>query len=122
VVKVRDWATFGLARQTDRDLPALRDALAARLADDDPETRAEAVHGLAVRADERAIEPLLRRLEAAPGPADVEFVLTEALYALAAATADPRLHPHLLADRATWGPDDLPPALAAALARYQAPD
>jgi HEAT repeat protein len=51
---VRDWATFGLARQTGADFPRLRDALAARLTDPDPDTRAEAVHGLARRGDPRA--------------------------------------------------------------------
>jgi hypothetical protein len=69
-----------------------------------------------------ASEPLLRELEAAPDPRDVEFIVAEALHALGAATADPRLYPHLLADHETWPPDEVPPALAAALARYQAPD
>ncbi|WP_433789780.1 HEAT repeat domain-containing protein [Actinoplanes sp. CA-252034] len=50
--RVRDWATFGLARQTDADFPRLRDALAARLDDDDPDTRAEAVEGLLLRGVE----------------------------------------------------------------------
>jgi HEAT repeat protein len=120
--EVRDWATFGLARQTDRDFPQLRDALAARLGDDDPDTLAEAIHGLAVRADPRAMRPLLRALEASPDRGDIHFIITEALYALAIATADPRLYPHLLADRDGWisdAPDeDLPPLLQSALTRY----
>lgn len=119
--QVRDWATFGLGRETDRDFPRLRDALAGRLGDDDPDTLAEAIHGLAVRGDERAIQPLLRALEA-PLPCSDINVITESLYALANATADPRLHPHLLADRDSWrshSPDEeLPTALHAALVRY----
>lgn len=116
--EVRNWVTFGLARQTDRDFPQLRDALAARLGDDDPDTLAEAIHGLAVRADARAIRPLLRALEASPDRGDIDFINTEALYALAIATADPRLYPHLLAHRDGWISDapneDLPPLLQSA--------
>lgn len=59
----RNWATFGLAQQTTLDTPALRDALAARLMDTDPEIRGEAMIGLASRKDERvfaAIETALR--------------------------------------------------------------
>ena len=45
----------------------LRDALAARLDDPDPETRLEAVHGLALRGDARAVEPALELLAARGG-------------------------------------------------------
>ncbi|HEY7075844.1 MAG TPA: formyltransferase family protein, partial [Solirubrobacteraceae bacterium] len=53
---VRDWATFALGTLAPHDTVALRDALAARLADPDPDTRLEAVHGLALRGDPRAAE------------------------------------------------------------------
>lgn len=55
--KVRDWATFALGTLAEADNPALRDALAARLDDPDEDTRMEAVHGLALRGDERAEAP-----------------------------------------------------------------
>ncbi len=55
--KVRDWATFALGTLAEADSPALRDALAARLDDADEDTRMEAVHGLALRGDERAEAP-----------------------------------------------------------------
>ena len=54
---VRDWATFALGTLAPQDTPELRDALAARLDDADPDTRLEAIHGLVVRGDERGREP-----------------------------------------------------------------
>lgn len=118
---VRDWAAFGLARQTDQDFPQLRDALADRLTDDDPDTRAEAIHGLAVRGDQRALRPLLDVL-ASPPPISDPGVLMQALYSLAIATADARLHPYLVAEHHSWLRDvpdeELPGDLQAALARY----
>ncbi|GAB4050949.1 hypothetical protein GCM10028775_25440 [Catellatospora paridis] len=119
--EVRYWATFGLGQQTEQDLPRLRDSLAARLADDDPDTLAEAVNGLALRGDERAMPALLAALELPARSHGVDLT-TEALYAMAATTADPRLYPHLLAHRDDWlqnAPDEeLPEELLAALARY----
>ncbi len=55
VASVRDWSTFSLGSQIDLDTVALRDALAARLGDPDPDTRAEAICGLARRKDSRAL-------------------------------------------------------------------
>ncbi|GAA2871427.1 hypothetical protein GCM10010517_31700 [Streptosporangium fragile] len=51
--EVRDWATMGLAGLPE-DSEQIRDALAARLDDEDLNTVAEATHGLAVRGDARA--------------------------------------------------------------------
>ena len=53
--KVRDWATFALATQTDIDTRVLRDALAARLNDTCDDCRAEALCGLAERHDSRVL-------------------------------------------------------------------
>ncbi|GAA3128904.1 hypothetical protein GCM10010466_19520 [Planomonospora alba] len=50
---VRDWATTGLAG-LEEDTPQIRDALAARLGDEDLGTVAEAARGLARRGDPRA--------------------------------------------------------------------
>ncbi|MEU3608315.1 ankyrin repeat domain-containing protein [Streptomyces sp. NPDC035033] len=55
--RVRDWAVLALAELPD-DIPLVREALAERLADPDPETAAEAARGLAIRQDPRAVEAL----------------------------------------------------------------
>ncbi|MEV4131510.1 HEAT repeat domain-containing protein [Dactylosporangium sp. NPDC049742] len=114
---VRDWATFGLARQSDADFPALREALAARLDDDDTDTRAEAVHGLAVRGDERAMPQLLSFL-ADPDPVADLLIIFEALCELAAATGDPRLLPYLEAELSSYTGEPPEPELLRALERY----
>ncbi|MET9434480.1 ankyrin repeat domain-containing protein [Streptomyces sp. NPDC006551] len=54
---VRDWATLALA-EVPEDTPVLREALAARLDDPDPDVVAEAARGLAMRQDPRATEAL----------------------------------------------------------------
>ncbi|MGC5015598.1 ankyrin repeat domain-containing protein [Streptosporangium sp. DT93] len=51
--EVRDWATMGLAGLAE-DGEEIREALAARLEDEDLNTVAEATRGLATRGDERA--------------------------------------------------------------------
>ncbi|MEU2153600.1 ankyrin repeat domain-containing protein [Streptomyces sp. NPDC019396] len=58
---VRDWATTVLA-DTGADGPAVRQALADRLADAVPDIEAEAARGLAMRQDARAVEALARIL------------------------------------------------------------
>ncbi|HEY7075584.1 MAG TPA: hypothetical protein VH418_09445, partial [Solirubrobacteraceae bacterium] len=72
---------------------ALRDALAARLADPDPDTRLEAVHGLALRGDPRAAEAAPAILaDAAAGDATPwrRHLVRETAARLAAATGDDR--------------------------------
>lgn len=114
----RDWATFGLGMQIERDDAQIRDALIARLDDEDDDTRGEALRGLAVRGDERAIPQLLIELESGRELDDPSMV-EEALLALAARTADPKLCPHVAAAQAEWAeacPDEPMPAdLAAAV-------
>ncbi|HEX8626598.1 MAG TPA: HEAT repeat domain-containing protein, partial [Catenuloplanes sp.] len=104
--RVRDWATFGLARQSAADFAALRDALVRRLADPDLDTRAEAIHGLATRGDRRAIPPLLEAL-AGPWPGSDPHLIDEALYALAATTGDQRLCAQITVRRDRWLADEV---------------
>ncbi|GAA1508894.1 hypothetical protein GCM10009730_11260 [Streptomyces albidochromogenes] len=59
--EVRDWATLALAG-FDADTPEIRQALADRLEDHDPDTAAEAAGGLAARGDARAVDALARLL------------------------------------------------------------
>ena len=95
--QVRDWATFALGTLAPADTAALRDALAARLGDSDPETRIEAVHGLALRGDLRAVETALELLAAGPGDTSrrARHALAESAIRLAALTGDARFVPSL---------------------------
>ena len=95
---VRDWATFALGMLASQDTVELREALAERLADPDPETRLEAVHGLAVRGDVRAVEPALELLAAtaeSDGGMWRRMELRETAQRLAAQTGDERFDPYL---------------------------
>ncbi|MFD3441424.1 ankyrin repeat domain-containing protein [Streptomyces sp. NPDC058685] len=64
--QVRDWATTALAH-LGGDTAEIREALAARLDDPDPDTAAEAAQGLARRQDPRAV-PVLARILADGDP------------------------------------------------------
>jgi methionyl-tRNA formyltransferase len=116
---IRDWATFAIGALAAQDSPALRDALAARLEDADPEARIEAVHGLALRGDARAVEPALALLDAgeAGGSLWTRHALREAAIRLGALTGDPRFAPHLPALDDGWRGTTLERELERALER-----
>jgi methionyl-tRNA formyltransferase len=113
---IRDWATFAVGALAPQDSPAVRDALAARLADPDPEARIEAVHGLAVRGDARAVEEALALLATGAGASMwTRHALVEAAIKLAAQTGDARFAPFLPPPEA-WDGTTLERELAAARA------
>jgi methionyl-tRNA formyltransferase len=94
--EIRDWATFSLGTLAQADTPDLREALAARLEDEDEEVRVEAVLGLSVRNDARAVEPALELLVAGDRHGVWrQHAMEEAAVRLAALTGDPRFEPHL---------------------------
>ncbi|GAA3396750.1 ankyrin repeat domain-containing protein [Streptomyces roseoviridis] len=88
--RVRDWATLALA-EVPGDLPAVREALAARLADPDPDTAAEAARGLAIRQDPRAVGALARIL----ADGDPEGAPRETALAALEHVRDPRIRTRL---------------------------
>jgi HEAT repeat protein len=85
---VRTWATFALGTMSSADSPPIREALFARIFDPHDETRGEAVVGLALRKDERVIEPLISDLSSG----NAGRLTLEA----AEAIGDPRLYPALV--------------------------
>lgn len=81
---LREWATFALGSQLPLvDGPEVRAALAARLTDAHEPTRDEAVIGLGLRGDARAIGPLCTQLE--------RGFVGVALFEAARALASPKL-------------------------------
>ncbi len=94
---IRDWATFALGTQVEADTPELREALVARLADEDDDTRAEAIVGLARRGDRR----MLPALHAELASGSVGRLAVEA----AAMIGDPLLQPLLVSLRVRWNVD-----------------
>lgn len=63
---VRNWATFGIGRQSDVDTDQIRAALAIALSDDDEEVAYESIIGLGRRRDSRAVRYLKRLLHEDP--------------------------------------------------------
>jgi len=84
-LEARDWATTGVAGMVSQDGAHIRDALLARCADTDAIVRAEALNGLALRADRRAIPILIHEIEAGTEPA---YRLEEAAKLILASTSD----------------------------------
>jgi HEAT repeat protein len=97
---VRDWATFGLGSQIEEDTAEIRDALFARVFDEDDVTRGEALVGLARRKDRRIIEPLIKELARYPDSEHGGYGLQAA-----EVIADARLLP-VLARLKSADPDD----------------
>ncbi|MAT72241.1 MAG: hypothetical protein CMJ58_22270 [Planctomycetaceae bacterium] len=62
--RVRDWATFAIGALRSEDSARIRDALAARLDDEDEDAFAEAVYGLAKRNDNRGFAAMRREFDA----------------------------------------------------------
>jgi hypothetical protein len=60
---IRDWATFGIGAQSNRDDLKIREALWDRVNDKHVKTRREAIYGLARRKDKRIKEILKKELE-----------------------------------------------------------
>jgi HEAT repeat protein len=88
---VRNWATFGLARQVRTDTRAVRDALFARVADPNADARAEGLIGMALRHDDRVVPMLLDALTSPVWHGTAPHLVHDALHRMARATGDPRL-------------------------------
>ncbi|MFF5786681.1 ankyrin repeat domain-containing protein [Streptomyces sp. NPDC012693] len=88
--RVRDWATLALAELPD-DTPLVREGLAERLGDPDPETAAEAARGLAIRQDPRAVDALASAL----ADGDPEGAARETALAALEFVHDPRVRTRL---------------------------
>ncbi|ELR69317.1 hypothetical protein C900_05158 [Fulvivirga imtechensis AK7] len=84
---IRDWATFGIGTQIDRNNKKIREALWNRVNDRHQDTKLEAILGLAKRKDSRVKDIIIREL------IDGEFgsILFEAIIEL----EDKELLPHL---------------------------
>ena len=94
---VREWATFALGTQVEVDTPDLRDALMERVADNDDDTRCEALVGLARRGDRRVLPALQSSLSS-------DSVCSMEVEA-AALIGDPLLLKELVALREWWDVD-----------------
>ncbi|MBI5961665.1 MAG: HEAT repeat domain-containing protein [Chloroflexi bacterium] len=95
---VRDWATFGLSVLTNLDTPEIREALLARVTDEDYVVRGQSLVGLAERKDRRVIEAVQAELSG-------EFHGDWAVEA-AELLADPSLYPPLQSLWDRLGPKD----------------
>jgi HEAT repeat protein len=91
---VRNWATFGLGSMIETDTPEIREALFARIADANDETRGEALVGLARRKDGRVFDPLVEELTSE----SIGILALEAAEEL----GDSRLVPSLLELQVSW--------------------
>lgn len=95
--ETRNWATFSLGTQCEADSPEIREALFARLDENDHEIRGEAMVGLARRKDVRVLPNIKKEIESGYF-SSLPFEAAEEL-------ADPILLP-LLQDAAKWWDQD----------------
>lgn len=111
--ELREWATFALGSQRPLiDGPDLREALAARLTDRSEAVRDEAIVGLGLRGDRRALGPLRAQLERGFGG--------EALFQAAQGLASAVLLPALAAMKPEQFTEQEQAELAAAIAACSA--
>jgi len=89
----------------------IRDALYDRLSDPDCGVRAEAVLGLAVRGDQRVVEPLIGELKGSNMADGYHNYCGSQIIDAAAQIAGPRLYPHLVSLRGTYPEENLEEAL-----------
>jgi HEAT repeat protein len=97
---VRDYALFGL-RELEVDTAEVRDAMLRRVRDPDDSAAGEALVGLAGLGDERAVAPLIERLQHPDPHRAIAYGLDAAV-----ALADPRLLPALRSVRQRLGDRD----------------
>lgn len=87
--ETRFWATFGVGSLNEKaNSPDIREALFTRLEDRSVHTRAEALYGLTIRGDERAIDALMKELSGT----EVSVLAIEAAIEI----RDPRIYPSLV--------------------------
>ncbi|MET7335064.1 HEAT repeat domain-containing protein [Nonomuraea sp. NPDC005650] len=84
---VRDWATFVLGTQCQADNTRIREALWARIGDEDTDAREEAAAGLARRRDHRVVPHVIRILESG--------AVSGSMLAAVACLGDPELLPYV---------------------------
>ncbi|MBW8682881.1 HEAT repeat domain-containing protein [Chitinophaga rhizophila] len=86
-IDIRNWATYSLGAVITRNNKVIREALYARIHDQDEDTRLEAIAGLAIRKDPRVRELIIKELQTG----EAGTLLFEAMTAL----GDPALLPAL---------------------------
>jgi HEAT repeat protein len=81
---VRDWATFALGSLCQVDTAQVREALFARVSDEDADVRGEALVGLATRGDRRATPHICAELKRG----STEYLILEAAEEMLTACPD----------------------------------
>jgi HEAT repeat protein len=108
---VRDWATFGLGTLIDTDSPQICDVLLRRAMDEDDDTRAEAIVGLARKGDTRVVEPLHKELALLRNVCSGRYPAM-LIFEAAGEIGDPRLIPVLQELKEIWDWEDIDEAIS----------